>query len=100
MEISSDGREIWDAAKQIMKQMWRDSKIAKVKKQIYECGSTCGSCDQWMKSNMCPKEHNANGYNRGPSMNGIKCEKFVEAPHITEWRTELEIKLKTLMDGE
>jgi hypothetical protein len=36
----------------------------------------CGSCDHWAKSRECPKEHNVKGISRGPSMNGMPCEKF------------------------
>lgn len=38
--------------------------------------SRCGNCFFWMKSSLCPKEHNVNGYARGPSCNGMACEKF------------------------
>lgn len=36
----------------------------------------CGSCFFWMKSRDCPREHNVNGYNRGPSMSASPCSKF------------------------
>ena len=38
----------------------------------------CGDCDFWMKSSLCPEERNVNGWNKGPSMNGIPCSKFQE----------------------
>lgn len=36
----------------------------------------CGDCSFWMKSSDCPEERNVNGWNKGPSMNGIPCVKF------------------------
>jgi hypothetical protein len=37
----------------------------------------CGHCDHWMKSTDCPKEHNVNGWSRGPSCEGMPCSKFI-----------------------
>ena len=36
----------------------------------------CGACDYWMKSRDCPREHNVNGYSRGPSMDAHPCQKW------------------------
>jgi hypothetical protein len=40
---------------------------------------SCGDCHLWMKSRECPKEVNVNGYSRGPSADGIICDKFVRS---------------------
>lgn len=36
----------------------------------------CGSCYFWMMSKQCPKEKNVGGMSRGPSCEGIPCDKF------------------------
>ena len=38
----------------------------------------CGDCYFWMKSSLCPRETNVNGWNRGPSMDDWPCEKFMQ----------------------
>jgi len=37
----------------------------------------CGNCYNWMKSSMCPKEHNVRGRSRGPSSSVHACNEFV-----------------------
>lgn len=53
----------------------------------------CGSCDSWMKSSSCPREHNFNGYTRGPDSGGYPCSKFVGnsrfVGHVAEYRTAI-----------
>ena len=42
----------------------------------------CGTCQHWMKSRICPKEHNVNGYSRGPSCNAVPCDQYkLDAAH-------------------
>lgn len=36
----------------------------------------CGNCEHWMKSKVCPREKNVNGYSRGPSCNDYPCNQF------------------------
>ena len=40
----------------------------------------CGNCNFWMKSRECPAEKNVNGQSRGPSCEGIACQKFEPSP--------------------
>ena len=37
----------------------------------------CGACQHWMKSRICPRERNVNGWNRGPSSESVPCDKFL-----------------------
>lgn len=37
----------------------------------------CGECSHWMKSSLCPREHNVKGMSRGPSCGDSVCSKFV-----------------------
>lgn len=48
----------------------------------------CGNCYLWMKSRECPREHNVNGYSRGPNMDAAACDKFV----LQKWVAELKQK--------
>jgi hypothetical protein len=50
----------------------------------------CGNCQHWMKSSRCPRESNDNGRQRGPSVSGIPCSKFIENGWELQWaRDEL-----------
>lgn len=40
----------------------------------------CGQCNKWMKSNLCPKEKNVNGWNKGPGMDTFICKEFEIKP--------------------
>ena len=44
----------------------------------------CGNCHFWMKSRECPAEKNVNGQSRGPSCEGIACQKFEPCPRMKE----------------
>lgn len=49
----------------------------------------CGECSHWMKSSLCPREHNVKGMSRGPSSGEAACDKFLAkdaatAAHIAE----------------
>lgn len=57
-------------------------------KQVAPIRTACGDCYFWMKSRSCPKEKNINGYSRGPSMNGLICEKFERRPVIAALNKE------------
>lgn len=48
----------------------------------------CGNCYFWMKSKDCPKERNVNGWNKGPSCNGVACEKFQLEAYVAEVKIE------------
>ncbi|WP_028682468.1 hypothetical protein [Pseudomonas chlororaphis] len=49
----------------------------------------CGNCYFWMKSRECPAEKNVNGMSRGPSCNGVACQKFQPCPRKQETFTKL-----------
>lgn len=49
----------------------------------------CGNCHFWMKSRECPAEKNVNGQSRGPSCEGIACQKFQPCPRMQETFTKL-----------
>jgi hypothetical protein len=53
----------------------------------------CGNCDFWMKSRECPREHNVNGFSRGPSMSAPACSKYLVKPWVVE------LKLKRLNEA-
>lgn len=67
-----------------------------------EARPKCGNCDFWMKSRLCPAEHNVNGQTRGPSCSGIACQKFVMSPLSAKTfekllaKNEAEIKAVTI----
>ncbi len=44
----------------------------------------CGSCKDWMKSKICPRERNVNGWNKGPHMNDTPCDQFQWKPSSLE----------------
>ncbi|ROL86518.1 hypothetical protein [Pseudomonas protegens] len=44
----------------------------------------CGNCHFWMKTRECPAEKNVNGMSRGPSCEGIACQKFQACPRMQE----------------
>lgn len=94
--MSSDGREIWDWAGRFSEHVHRVNRIAELTRDIARVGTRCGDCDKWMKSRECPREHNANGKTRGPSMDGLTCVKFVEDRFATKHRAELQAKLHAL----
>lgn len=45
----------------------------------------CGNCFFWMKSSLCPREHNVKGYSQGPSMSGLACKKFERTKSAEEF---------------
>ena len=48
----------------------------------------CGNCTKWMKSRICPKEKNVNGYSKGPSSEAAACSEF----EIEQWVVDLKAK--------
>jgi len=56
------------------RQEWIDRGIDEIKKRLSH--RRCGDCDFWMKSSLCPKEHNVRGYSKGPSCDAFPCDKF------------------------
>ena len=47
----------------------------------------CGQCKLWM-TRECPQERNVNGWNRGPSCEGVTCSKFVLSEDYTDKKEE------------
>lgn len=91
--VSPDGREIWDWAGRFSEHVHRQDRIRRLSADIAQIGRRCGDCDLWMKSRDCPREHNVNGRNHGPSCADPICFKFVEDRFATKRRTELKEKL-------
>lgn len=54
----------------------------------------CGSCEHWMKSSVCPREHNVKGYSRGPSCDAYPCGKF----QMQQWVIALKAKRMAEVD--
>lgn len=98
-QISSDGREVWDWAAKFSAHVHQQSEIRRLKADIAGIGKRCGDCDNWMKSRQCPQERNVNGRNRGPSMNGFICQKFVECRFAMKRRAELKAELAQVMEA-
>jgi hypothetical protein len=73
--------------------------MRKLSARIRVIGTVCGDCSHWMKSRDCPREHNVNGYSRGPSMGERKCPKFVECFSATKHRAELTSELQKEADA-
>jgi hypothetical protein len=96
--ISSDGREIWDWAKRLSEHTHRLHDMRELRRDIARIGRECGGCDNWMKSRICPREKNVNGWNRGPSMTDpvMNCQTFVQAPSEIARKGELQQRLSAL----
>lgn len=96
-QISGDGREIWDWAGKFSEAVHRRDEMRKLSIEIRKIGTTCGDCDKWMKTSMCPAEKSdISGYSKGPSCNGLKCQQLIETKQATERREELKAKLARL----
>ena len=64
--------------------MERFSQIAQLRDLVYRASQSgrreCGNCQHWMKSSICPHEHNVNGYSRGPSCSAPACHMMLMKP--------------------
>lgn len=98
--VSSNGSEIWDWAIALSRHEGRLREMRRLRERIAEVGTKCGDCDHWMKSRQCPKEHNVNGYSRGPHMNHPTCRQFSESSFATKLRTDLTAGLTALKEQE
>lgn len=98
-DISADGHEIWDWAGKLSCAVHKNNKICDLQSRINKIGTRCGDCYNWMKSTMCPKEHNIKGYSRGPSCDDYKCKDFVQTEHSIEFKAELEKELKEVTES-
>lgn len=94
-----DAKEVDDIFAGFMRLSERTERLHKIRElraKIGRQGTECGDCDKWMKSSQCPKEHNVNGYSRGPSYSTPICKEFVEGKSTTEFREKLQKELALL----
>jgi hypothetical protein len=94
-DISPDGHEIWDWASKLSAHRHHVAKVRELRAEINR-PERCGDCDHWMKSRQCPREHNVNGRNRGPSMNASVCPSFAKTSVAEDRRAKLVAELSTL----
>lgn len=90
-----DVDKIFDTFLAFSDKVHRADEIRKLSQRVH-APKKCGDCDKWMKSRECPKEKNVNGYSRGPSMEGIICEEFVETDWSIKHREQLSQDLERL----
>jgi hypothetical protein len=93
--VSANGLEIWAWAADLSAWRQRQDRMRELTRQIAKV--RCGDCQHWMKSRICPREHNVNGRNKGPSCEGVICDKFVEEPHYATLRAERRAELNELI---
>lgn len=77
IEISNDGREVWDWAHKLSERVQLIDKLKRLRGQAHTVRNTCGSCTAWMTRD-CPKEvhDNRSGRYNGPSSGATKCSRF------------------------
>lgn len=68
--------------------------VADLEREIRQTGTGCGDCLLWM-TRACPREHNVNGTNRGPSASATVCVLYQEEPRVAEHRDRLRVALAT-----
>ncbi len=93
-EVSANGAEIWDWASRLSAWTHRQHRIRELRADIARVA--CGGCAQWM-TRQCPREHNANGYSRGPSMNAAPCGQYAEKASTAETREKRRSELVALL---
>ncbi len=97
-EISPDGKEIWDWATRLSKRVHTVQRLREIDADLAGIrAGRCGDCDHWMKSRECPREANANGMSRGPSMNAPKCGEYVAKAWVLERKGKLEAERGEVM---
>jgi hypothetical protein len=98
-DISPDGREIWDWAARLSDQVQRADEIKRLRQQITNAETQCGSCAHWM-TGQCPREQHGNKTGRtGPSSLSVKCEKFSMPAWQTKELDAAKSKLSKLVAG-
>lgn len=93
-KVSNDGREIWEWAGKMSEYLYRQTRSIELREQI-SCIGKCGDCCKWMTKS-CPREINVKGRLKGPSMNAIICNQYIEKQISSELRNELQKQLETL----
>lgn len=96
-QVSNNGAEIWDWARDLSAWRQRQARMAELAVAIAKV--RCGDCDHWMKSRRCPREHNVNGRNKGPSCEGSICEQFSEDSSSAGLRAKRKAELDNLKAG-
>jgi len=91
--IPMNAEAIFDAFIAVVEQLSQEAQRQNRLRQLWNrCRPCCGHCFFWMKSNLCPREINVAGQNRGPSMNGAPCKKFERTKEAREallvWKHE------------
>jgi hypothetical protein len=72
-----DATKIFDAFERFSDQMARHQQERdEFDRAFRRSCPRCGSCNHWMKSRECPREHNVKGMSRGPSADASTCSKF------------------------
>jgi hypothetical protein len=74
----------------------RREKMLELERDIARVGKSCGDCDKWMKSSLCPRERNVGGMSRGPSCGEAICQAFQIADSAIRHRDRLTTQLQTL----
>lgn len=98
-KVSSNGKEIWDWAHAFSEHIHREDAIAKLYNKIH-AAATCGSCDKWMHSRVCPREKlMPTGYNRGPSCDDLvgRCPIYTEKNWHKNFRAEQQAEMEKLI---
>lgn len=93
---------LFDAANRASDIRHKRERVYEIRLSIYASETQCGSCSRWMKKS-CPREYNYNGWPRGPSCAGQKCDRFemslMAVKHVTEQRAELDRLLSELREA-
>jgi hypothetical protein len=89
---------IWDSLAKFDEENQRRQKVADLRQKCALVGTTCGDCDKWMKSSLCPLEKNVNGRNHGPSNKQQRCGQYVEASSATRRRESLSVQLAAIQE--
>lgn len=81
----SSAENLWDS---VATPLERLSLLVQLKDKVRDAAEStrprCGSCQHWMKSRICPREKNVNGYSRGPSCNDLPCDKYLLSSRSAE----------------
>lgn len=85
-DVSRDGREIWDWAARLSEHTQRMHRLRELNRKIAATGTCCGDCDHWMKSRVCPRERNVNGFSKGPSCEAPICRSFKLSKSAAQFR--------------
>ena len=74
--------------------------LAQAKRDLEDSNlKTCGRCDLWMKSSLCPQEQNVNGCSRGPSSDSPlarTCTKFQRSLRAVENTNDLTARVEKI----